>query len=93
MSKRTNQIYNVQVVKYAWMAVEADGPEEAMKLAKKFKDEYITDRDFDESEVSVNACESYPSEIDDYEGNDRIFTVDGMKKAKEYEAELDAQKD
>ena len=42
------------------MAVEADGPKEAMKLAKKFTDEYITERDFDESEVDVTSLSRAP---------------------------------
>ena len=95
MSKRTNKIFNVRVVQYAWksawMAVEADSPSEAMELAKKYTDEYITEKDFEYSKVDVNACESYPSEIDDYEDKDRIFTADGVKSVKEYENELNAQ--
>ena len=92
MSKRTNKIFNVQVVKYAWMAVEADSPGEAMELAKKYTDEYITDKDFEDSEVEVNACESYPSEIDDYDdGKQKIFTADKVITVSEYEDELEAQ--
>jgi hypothetical protein len=31
--KRTNNLYNVQVARYAWNAVEADSPKEAMDIA------------------------------------------------------------
>jgi len=89
MSKRTNKIFNVQVVQYAWMAVEADSPSEAMELAKKYTDEYITEKDFEDSEVDVNACESYPSDIDDYEDGVNIFTADGVMKAEDYADMLD----
>lgn len=84
MSKRTNKIFNVQVAQYVWMPVEADSPEEAMKLASRFTDEYITPEDFEDSEVSVAACETYPSGIDDYESDERIFTADGVMTNKKY---------
>lgn len=88
MSKRTNKIYNVQVAQYAWMAVEADSPEEAMKLASRFTDEHITDEDFEDSEVSVAACETYYGDIDDYDSDERIFTADGVMSNKEYRKQL-----
>ncbi len=84
MSKRTNKIFNVQVAQYAWMPVEADSPEEAMKLASRFTNEHITAEDFEDSEVSVVACETYPSGIDDYDSDERIFTADGVMTHKKY---------
>ena len=63
---------------------DADSPEEAMKLASCFTDEHITAEDFEDSEVSVVACETYPSDIDDYESDERIFTADGVMTHKKY---------
>lgn len=88
MSKRTNKIYNVQVAQYAWMAVEADSPKEAILLASRFADEHITDEDFEDSDVSVVACENYASNTDDYELGERIFTVDGVMSNKKYREQL-----
>lgn len=88
MSKRTNKIYNVQVAQYAWMAVEADSPKEAMKLASRFTDEHITDEDFEDSDVSVVSCETYPNFTYDYDSDERIFTVDGVMSNKEYREQL-----
>lgn len=86
--KRTNNLYNVQVARYAWIAVEADSPQEAMKLASRFTDEYITDEDFEDSEVSVAACETYYGGTYDYDSDERIFTADGVMSNKQYREQL-----
>ena len=42
--KRTNELYNVQLARYAWIAVEAESPQEAMKIAREADlEEYIDD--------------------------------------------------
>lgn len=86
MSKRTNKLYTVTVVQYANMAVEADSPKEAMEIAEKYKDEYITDRDFEDSEIDVYQSDSESFEIDelclDYKEN--VYTKDGVMTCNEY---------
>ena len=71
------------VARYASMAVEATSPQEAMEMAKKYKDEYITERDFEDSDVEIDSCETYPSDIDDYDDGVNIFTADGVIKAED----------
>ncbi len=93
MSKRTNKIYNVRVATYASMAVEAESPEEAMKLAERYKDEYLTEEDFEDSEISVHSCETYSSTIDYFEGDENIFCEDTVITAHEYAQELDDNDD
>lgn len=89
MEEKTKGIYNVTVAVYATMAVEATSPQEAMEIAKKYKDEYITEEDFENSGIEVEFCESYPSDIDDYEDGVNIFTADGVMKAEDYADMLD----
>lgn len=84
MSKRTNKIYLVRVVKSAYMNVEADSPEEAMKIADAYADRHITDEDFIDSDLSVASCDSIPGEVTDCDKDDKIFTADGVFNAKEY---------
>ena len=91
MSKRTNEIYNVTVAMYASMAVEASSPQEAMKIAKKWKDEYVTEEDFEDSDIEVESCDSYPSEKDDYEDEEYIYCEDDVMKAEDYYRELEEQ--
>lgn len=84
--KRTNNLYHVQVVKCAWISVEADSPSEAMRIAEEYIDDCITDEDFDDSEIEVGGCESYSHGIDgDY--SERIFCEDCVLDADKY-AEL-----
>lgn len=94
MSKRTNKIYNVQLARYAWVAVEADSPSDAMEKAEEYLDNGTIDigdldEDFEDSEVDVNACESYSREIDDFHDDDVIYTDDGEKDYDEYVEELE----
>lgn len=93
MNKRTNKIYNVQVAVYSWMAVEADSPNEAMELAKRYKDEYITEEDFEDSEVEISGCETYSSTIDDFDEDENIFCEDGVIEAQDYYTALKGQED
>lgn len=86
MSKRTNKLYNVTVCKYAHMAVEADTPQEAMELAKKYKDDHITDNDFEDSEIGVDCCNAYSEEIEDMylDDEEKVYTKDGVMTCEEY---------
>lgn len=92
MAKRTNKIYNVQVVRYAWIAVEADNENEAMGIAQNSElENYIDDDEFEESEIDVFACETYSNVIDDMflSDDDYILTKDGAMTAEEYRQELE----
>lgn len=91
MAKRTNKIYNVQVVRYAWIAVEAESENEAMGIAQNSElENYIDDDEFEESEIDVFACETYAQGIDDMflSDDDYILTKDGAMTAEEYRNEL-----
>lgn len=90
MSKRTDKIYCVTVVKYANMA---DSPQEAMEIAKKYTDEYITDEDFEDSEVDVYQSDSYASNADWFDEAKYIFTKDGAVSYDQYVEELEAQEE
>ena len=90
--KRTNELYNVQLARYAWIAVEAESPQEAMKIAREADlEEYIDDENFDESDTYVAACETYSNELDEMylKDDDYILTADGAITAKEYEEQLE----
>ncbi len=86
MEKRTNTLYTVTVCKYASMAVEAGSPQQAMDIAKRNKDEYLTERDFEDSEMDVYGCDAYACSIDDMclESNEKVFTIDGVVTAGQY---------
>ena len=59
----TNNVYCVSLKRMACIYVEADSPEEAMKIAEKWKDE-VDEDEFEDSEVEVDCCNSYPDEVD-----------------------------
>lgn len=86
---RTNKIYNVTCAIYATLAVEADSPHEAMKLAKKMKDDYLRDEDFEDSEIEVAGCDAYSSGIEWHEDDKYIITADGAYPPSEYAEMLD----
>ena len=94
MSNRINNLYSVQVVKYAWIAVEADSPQEAMEMAREVDlDEYIEDEQFEDSEICVDACETYSTTIEgkNLDDDEYILTHDGAITAAEYEEQLEEQ--
>ena len=71
---RTNNIYEVSVIKTAYIYVEADSPEQALELANKhIYDFLIDDTDFDGPEV--DSCETTATEVDD--DMQDILTTDG----------------
>lgn len=57
----TNNIYCVTVKRCAGIFIEAESPQKAMEIAKKWKDE-VDDAEFEDSEVEVDECDSYPDE-------------------------------
>ena len=72
MSKRTNSIFAVTIARFANVYVEAETPEEAMKVVEedldKIYDEYMSDIDdqFEDSSMEVHSCDAYPEEAEDY---------------------------
>lgn len=92
--KRTNNIYNVQVARYAWIAVEADNPKEAMQLAGQTDlEECIGNETFEDSDIYVESCETYSNEIDDMflEDNEYVITTDGAMTVEEYCRQLEKE--
>ena len=87
MGNRTNNLYNVQVVRYAWIAVEAEDYNEAMAIADNAELEYyIADSVFLESEIDVNSCEAYSTGIEGkyLRDDEYVLTKDGAMTAKAY---------
>lgn len=77
------------LAKYANIYVEAESPEEAMKIAKGWKDE-VHDRDFEDSDVKVDSCDGYVDEADaDY--METIYTKDEAIDVDEYIDRYEAQ--
>lgn len=72
--KRTNSIVAVTVAQYATMFVEADSPEEAVRYAKEHCNE-IPYEAFEDSDVQVDSCEAYTTELADW--MDEIWVEDG----------------
>lgn len=94
--KRTNKLYGVLVARYAWIYVEADSPQEAMKMAGNADlASLIPDEEFEESEIEVHSCNDYSEKIDEafLEDDEYIITVDGNMTAKTYKRVLTTQKD
>ena len=83
---RTNNIYEVTVIKTTYIHVEADSPEQAMDLANKHIYDYLfDDLDFDGPEV--DSCETRATEVDD--NMQDILTSDGrILSADEYINEM-----
>ena len=85
----TNNIYCVTLAKYANIHVEAESPEEAMKIAEGWKDD-VDDRDFEDSDVEVDSCDGYADEADaDY--METIYTKDEAIDVDEYIDRYEAQ--
>lgn len=85
----TNNIYCVTLAKYANIYVEAESPEEAMKIAKGWKDE-VDDEEFEDSDVEVDSCDGYADEADsDY--METIYTKDEAIDVYEYIDRYEAQ--
>ena len=94
--KRTNNLYNVQVARYAWIAVEADSPQEAMEIAgNTVLEDYLDDEAFEESEIAVDSCETYSNEIDDMclKDDDYVVTSDGVMTVEEYCQQLEEEEE
>lgn len=94
--KRTNKIYNVQLAKYAVVAVEARSTNDAKKKAILYLSNGTISRNdidakFEESDVYFDACSPSSSCVDEYNKNTIIYTDDGEKRYDDYVNELEAQ--
>ena len=90
---RTNKLFTVTVCKYATMAVEADDPQQAMNIAKQYKDTHLTDRDFADSDIDVYSCEAYSCCLDDMclKPSDRVYTNNEVLTTENYRRELNGE--
>ena len=94
----SKKVWRVQVVKSAWIPVQAVTAEEAMRLAQEHNSG-VDDEMFEDSDVSVEACESYPMDDEDVAAlqDDRdsnrqgILTSDGWKSWSAYYGEDDPE--
>lgn len=90
---RTNKLFTVTVCKYATMAVEADDVQQAMIIAKKYKDTHLTDRDFADSDIDVYSCEAYGCSLDDMclKPTDKVYARDEVTTVENYRRELNGE--
>ena len=85
----TNNIYCVTLKKVANIYVDADSPEEAMKIAIRWTDS-VDDDEFEDSEVEVDCCDSYPDEATD-SYMETIYTQDEALEVDEYIERYESQ--
>ena len=87
----TNNIFCVTLAKYANIYVEAESPEEAMKIAEHWTDEVeVDDEEFENSEVGVDSCEAYSKEAYDID-SDTIYTQDEAIDVDDYIERYESQ--
>ena len=83
---RTNNIYEVSVIKTTYIHVEADSPEQALDLANKHIYDFLFD-DLDFDDLQVDSCETTATEVND--DMQDILTSDGrILTADEYINEM-----
>lgn len=88
MSKRTNLIFRVQLVKYAWVNVEAHDEDESVEIAEHIDFGWDEQELFDDSDIEVYAVEKGGVEPD-FE-MDTIYTKDdGEMSYDEYIEEVE----
>ena len=85
----TNNIFCVTLAKYANIYVEAESPQEAMEIAKKWTDK-VDDAEFEDSEVEVDECDSYPDEANSAYMK-TIYTADEAIKVDDYIERFESQ--
>lgn len=96
--KRTNKIYNVQLAKYAVVAVEARSINDAKKKVNLYLSNGTISRNdinakFEESDMYFGACRPSISCVDEYNKNTIVYTDDGEKRYDDYVNELEAQEE
>ena len=85
----TNKIYCVTLAKYANIYVEAESPEEAMKIAEHWTDE-VDDEEFEDSDVGVDSVDAGYDEADSAY-METIYTQDEAMDVDEYIDRYEAQ--
>jgi len=85
----TNNIFCVTLAKYAHIYVEAETPQEAMKIAEHWTDE-VDDEEFEDSEVGVDSCEAYSHDADSTYMN-TIYTQNEAIDVSDYIIRFDEQ--
>lgn len=85
----TNNIYCVTVKRCAGIFIEAESPQKAMEIAKKWTDE-VDDAEFEDSEVEVDECDSYPDEANSAYMK-TIYTADEAIKVDDYIERFESQ--
>ena len=90
----TNRIYGVTLKRCAYIYVEAESPQEAMKIAEHWTDE-VDDEEFEGSEVGVDSCESYADDADPdmgtiYTADEAIDVDDYIERYESQDTELEA---
>lgn len=85
----TNEIYAVTVTRCAVIYVEAKNSEEAMQIADLYTDNINLD-EFEDSDVEVDSCASYPDEAD-RTYMETIYTEDEAIGVDEYIDRYEAQ--
>lgn len=83
-----NQVYAVTLTRSAFIYVDAESPEAAMKIAESWKDD-VDDRDFEDSDVEVDSCDTYPDEAEGY--METIYTENESMDVDEFLERFDAQ--
>lgn len=91
MSKRTNELYCVQIVRSAFVYVEADSPRDAMDIAGEVACGELDDEDYWNSDEEVASVETYSHEIDDLDEDDRIFTREGEISYDDYADQVEEE--
>jgi len=85
-------IFHVTVAKYAWIYCEGENPQEAMNVAKKWANS-VDDDAFDDSEIEVDSCETYPTDIEDIDKDEVIYTAKAELTPSDYAEKINEPKD
>lgn len=75
-------IFAVTVARYATMYVEAFTPNEAWRIAERYKDD-VDDFDFS-LDTEVDSCENYPTDLESVDA-EHIYTEEGRVSVSSYE--------
>ena len=85
----TNKVFCVTLKRCACIYVEAESPEEAMKIAEHWTDE-VDDEEFEDSEVGVDSCEAYSHEASE-SYMETIYTKDEAMDVDDYIERYESQ--
>lgn len=83
-----NNIYAVTLKKMATIYVDAESPEQAMKIAESWTDD-VDDDEFEDSNVEVDCCDCYGDEAEEY--METIYTENESMDVEEFLERFDEQ--